>query len=502
MNFYSTLETNAGIFADSPAVIDGATGAAISYQELRHRVEAVACGLSSIGIGEGDRVALYLPNCPEFIVSYFAILKIGAIAVPFNIFYKSHEIKHILKNSGAKAVIGADGELSQNLIPVRRELADLLTVIGVGDNGGDHVDIWFNNWLSGRGSVATAQVDDYQPASILYTSGTTGQPKGAMLSHRNIAVNAKINGHYLLGLNDQDIALGASPFNHVYFVQIVLGPMVVGASVVTLPRSSPDLALAAIEKFKVTHFSTVPTMFRYMVQRFKEKKYNVASWRVAGSAAASINAEMVDEIEGTFGVDFFEAYGSTEVASTATYTRLRHPRPGSIGLPAPGYLVKLLDDLGREAPAGEVGELSVKGPGVFLGYWGMPESTREAFTTDGWYKSGDLARRDEEGYLHIVDRKKDMIVSGGYNVYPREVEDVLLSHPDIAEAAVVGKPDDNLGEVPVGYIIPKPGVSLSEEAVTAFCKERLAKYKIPRVIDFVQDFPRTSSGKILKRMLP
>ena len=230
---------------------------------------------------------------------------------------------------------------------------ELQTIIGIGPKSGDNMDIWFTDWLDSselvqlklniNKNVITATVEDNQPASILYTSGTTGKPKGAILTHHSLAYNAMINAHYLLGINDQDISLGLSPFCHVFFV---------GASIIILPRSSPDLALDAIEKYRVTHFSGVPTLYRYMFQRYKEGNYDLSSWRVAGSAAASITKEMVVEIEDTFGVDFFEAYGSTEVSSTATNTRLRHPRPGSIGLPAPGYQVDLFDEKDRAVAVG------------------------------------------------------------------------------------------------------------------------------------------------------
>lgn len=495
------LEENAENFSKSPAIIDCRTNSMMAYHELWEKIDAVAGKLISLGIGKGDRVALYLPNGSEFIISYFAILKIGAIVVPLNILYKGPEIQYMLENSRVKALIGANNEISENLIPIRSALSNLQLLIGWGNKQEQYIDVWFSDCLSSELHTETVQVEDNYPAAILYTSGTTGRPKGAILSHINIAVNAKLNGHYLLCLNDSDISLGLSPYNHVFFIQIVLGPLAVGSSVVTLPRSSPEMALKAIEKYKVTHLSAVPTIFRYILKLYSEKTYDLSSWRVAGSAAASISAELVNELERTFNVDFFEAYGATEISSTATYTRLRHPKPGSIGRPLHGYRVKLLDSYEEEVPIGEVGEFVVKGPGVFQGYWELPEDTKNAFTSDGWYKTGDLARQDEEGYLYIVDRKKDMIVSGGYNIYPRELEEILITHPALADVTVIGESDINLGEIPVAFVIPKKDIDVSPEDILAFCSERMAKYKIPRLIQFVEEFPRTGSGKVLKRLL-
>lgn len=499
-NLCSILKKNAAHSPMSPAIIDSSNGSITAYQELWLRVNQVAYGLKSIGVNHGDRVAVYLPNGPEFIICFFAIMKLGAVAVPLNILSKSYEIQYILENAAAKVLVGWEPELQENFMPVRATLEVMPTVVGAGEAKLNACDLRLEDWFKVSQVMPMARVGDHHPAALLYTSGTTGRPKGAVLSQKNLAENAKINVQ-MLGINDLDRALSSSPFSHVYFVQSVLGPLFAGASVITLPRSSPELALAAIEKYRATHFSGVPTMFRYMLQRFRDRAYDLSSWRVAGSAAAGIAPEMIADIVKTFDVDFLEAYGSTETSSTVTYTRLRHPRPGSIGLPAPGYQVKLLDQRNREAATGEVGEIVVQGPGVFHGYWGMPETNQEVFTEEGWFRSGDLARRDCDGYLYLVDRKQDLIVSGGYNIYPRELEEVLLSHPDVLDSAVLGKPDSNLGEIPVAYVTLRTGVDVNADEIMAFCQERMAKYKVPREVKIVQDFPRTASGKILKRKL-
>lgn len=502
MNLISVIEENVQLFVKSPAVIDSYNNKTLTYGDLWQKVNAVALGLMSMGVGVGDRVALYLDNGAEFIIAYLAILRLGAIAVPFNIQLKRCEIKRILQCSEAKIIIGANKELIAEVMPIRSDVPNLIACIGVGKHDEESlINIKFEDLINGVGAVPKVELKDDQPAAIHFTSGTTGQTKGVVLSHNNIAVNAKINGHYLLGLNDRDRVLGISPFCHVYFLQIVLGPLSVGACVVTIPRSSPRLALEAVEKHKVTHLSTVPTMLSYMLNQYNEKNYDISSWRIAGTAAANISPELINEVKDRFNVDIFDTYGCTEASSTITYTRLRHYIPGSVGAPAHGYSVKLIDDKENEVPIGEVGELIVKGPGVFLGYWKMPEETKKVLTSEGWYKSGDLARQDEQGNLYIVGRKKEVIVSGGYNIYPWEIETVLLSHPDIKDAVIIGKPSPDLGEVPVGYVIPKNEGTLIEEAIISFCQERLARYKCPKTIEFKTTFPRSSSGKILKRYL-
>lgn len=498
----AVLEENGELFADSIALIDSGTGEAITYRELLKRVNALAVGLASLGVKKGDRVALYLPNGGPFVLSFFAVLKLGALVVPFNIQLRQYEIEQILLHAQPKVIIGQAGELEAEVIPVLRRLPEAPKVIRVGTVSSPGLgETEFAILLARKPLAHTPGLAGDDPAAIYYTSGTTGVMKGALVTHRNLTAVAKINGHYLLGLNDQDRVMGIAPYSHVYFFQVVLGPLAVGAAVVTLPRLSPRLALEMIEKYRVTHVSTVPTMFRYLLRHYREKPCDVSSWRVAGSAAANIPLALVREIEETFGVDFFDTYGCTETSSTITYTRLRHYKPGSVGLPAHGVKVKLIDEAEREVGTGEIGEIAVKGPGVFAGYWRDPEKTRESFTRDGWFKTGDLGYRDEEGYIYIAGRKKEVIISGGYNIYPWEVEHLLLSHPQVAEAAVVGRPNPDLGEIPVAYIVPKDGCQPNPQELIDFCHRHLAKYKCPREVVFVDSLPKSGSGKVLKKLL-
>lgn len=323
-----------------------------------------------------------------------------------------------------------------------------------------------------------------------------------MLTHGNFYANAELNACYTLHINDQDRFLTGTPFCHIFFVLTVLGPMYKGAAVVTMPRFFPDKALELISRFKVTHFAGVPTMYIFMLEAYRTapEKYDLRSWRFAQSAGAAMPAEYIPQIEETFGVGFCECYGSTETSSTCTYGRLGHGKPGSVGLSADTWEVKIVDENNREVPAGEVGEIVVRGPGVFKGYWEMPEATVAAFTGD-WFHTGDLGKKDEDGYIYIVNRKKDMLICGGYNVYPREVEEVLYTHPAVLEAAVLGVPDPIKGEIPKAFIVLKPDAVTDETEIITYCKERLPAYKAPRAVEFRKELPKNPTGKILKREL-
>lgn len=502
MSLIAALEENGQLFADAVALIDSGTGQIITYRELLERVNAAAAGLAALGVQKGDRVALYLPNGSEFVISFFAVLKLGALVVPFNIQLKQYEIGQILSHAQPKVIIGQAGALEAEVMPVLAQAPGEPRMVKVGAGSPlSPGEIDFPSLRARASLTGMPGPAEEDPAAIYYTSGTTGVMKGALLTHRNLASIARINGHYLLGLNDRDRVMGIAPYSHVYFFQVVLGPLVVGAAVVTLARPSPRLALETIEKYRVTHVSTVPTMFKYLLRHYREKGYDLSSWRVAGSAATNIPLGLVREITETFRVDFFDTYGCTETSSTITYTRLRHYQPGSVGAPAHGVRVKFIDEAEREVGVGEIGEIVVQSPGVFAGYWQDPEKTRESFTGDGWFKTGDLGYRDAQGNIYIAGRKKDVIVSGGYNIYPWEVEHLLLSHPEVAEAVVVGRPDPDLGEIPVGYVVLKPGGRPCTRELIDFCHRHLAKYKCPRAVVFVDNLPKSGSGKVLKKLL-
>ncbi|MCL6448353.1 MAG: long-chain fatty acid--CoA ligase [Armatimonadetes bacterium] len=501
MNLAQIIEKNVQRIPRNPAVISDKEQ--LSWEEFNRRVNRFANALRKLGVGKGDRVAIYLPNSPEYLVTYFAVAKIGAIAVPFNIMFRSNEIIYIINNSRARVLVAAAAEAKAHVLGVREQLPSIKKIILVGEDPAGEA-LSYEKLLAGVDSeeFTSAECSPDDIVTILYTSGTTGRPKGAMLTHHNFYANAGLNACYALHINDQDRLLTGAPFCHIFFVTTVLGPMYKGAAVVTMTRFFPEQALGLISRFRVTHFAGVPTMYIYMLQAYRAnpEKYDLRSWRYAQSAGAAMPAEYILQIEETFGVGFCEYYGSTETSSTVTYGRLGHGKPGSVGLPADTWEVKIVDKNNREVKPGEVGEIIVRGPGVFKGYWEMPEATAEAFTGD-WFHTGDLGKADEDGYIYIVDRKKDMLICGGYNVYPREVEEVLYTHPAVLEAAVLGVPDPIKGEIPKAFIVLKPDAVADETEIITYCKERLAAYKAPRAVEFRKELPKSATGKILKREL-
>ncbi len=501
MNISDIITANSKRIAAWPAVISEEQE--ISWGEFDSKINKMGNALLRCGISKGDRVAMYLPNSPEYLITYFAIAKIGAIAVPFNIMYKSSEINYIMNNSQASILVGASKEVAENVVGIREELPSLNHIISVGDNEHINNSTSFSSIMENENDVLeTVDCSPEDVATILYTSGTTGNPKGAMLTHKNFWDQSDLNGCYILHINDQDRLLTAAPFCHIFFVTTVLGPMYKGAAVVTMERFAPDKALEMIDKFQVTHFAGVPTMYIYMLQHYRENKskYNLNTLRIAQSAGSAMPGDFIPQIEENFNVHYCECYGATETAAACSYERVGHAKPGSIGLTAHTWQVKIVNSENQEAPTGEVGEIIVKGPGVFKGYWNMPEATDAAFSS-GWFHTGDLAYKDEDGYLFIVDRKKDMIICGGYNVYPREIEELILSHPEVLETAVIGVEDTEKGEIPKAFVVPKEAGNISESDIIDYCKKHLAAYKAPRIVNILEELPKTSTGKILKREL-
>ncbi len=499
MNIASILEYFAGFHPDYTAIICGDDGREFTWQEFNALANRCANALLDLGVDKGDRVAVYLPNSPEYLITFFAVAKIGAVITPFNILFKSGEISYILNNSRARVLIGASEETKANLINSKEEVPHLEQVVTCGDpvDGTQNFHTLIAQYPDSLNMVQT-EADDH--LALLYTSGTTGQPKGTKLTHGNWMANAALNGNDVLHINDQDLFLTGTPFCHIFFVLSTLGPLYKGAGVLTMQRFKPDTTLELISRYRVTHFAGVPTMYLYMLSNYSAEKYDLSAWRFAQSAASSMPEEYINKIIDTFGVSFCECYGSTETSSTVTYGRVGHGKPGSIGPKARDYSIIIADELGNPLPVGEVGELLVKGPGIFHGYWEKPEATSESFQ-EGYFKTGDMARCDEDGYYYIVDRKKDVIVCGGYNVYPREIEEFIYQNPKVMEVAIVGVPDASKGEVVKAYISLRQGETMSEEEVVEFCKARMAKYKVPQFVEFMDELPKNATGKLLKREL-
>jgi long-chain acyl-CoA synthetase len=463
----------------------------LTYAELLAAARRVSGLLRSRGIGPGDRVGLVLPNVPAFPVLFYGAVAAGAVVVPMNPLLKAREVEYYLKDSGASLVFAwhamadeaakAAGTVGIDCVPVEPEgLMDLLAEQQPDDEVVDRND------------------DD--TVVLLYTSGTTGHPKGAELTQRNLVTNASMTAETLVELSPEDVVMGCLPLFHCFGLTCGLNASVLAGSCLTLiPRFDAAKALEVVGRDRVTVFEGVPTMYAGMLHVEDAASYDVSSLRTCISGGAAMPVEVMKSFEKTFGCIVLEGYGLSETAPVASFNRPDLERkPGSIGLPVRGVEMKLVDGEGGDAPTGEVGEIAIRGENVMKGYWGRDDATAEAIP-DGWFRSGDMARQDEDGYYFIVDRKKDLIIRGGYNVYPREVEEALYEHEAVAEVAVIGIPHDDLGEEVGAAVAFKPGQEADVEELRAFAKERLAAYKYPRHVWVVDQLPKGPTGKILRR---
>ncbi|MFC5604112.1 fatty acid--CoA ligase family protein [Sporosarcina koreensis] len=484
-----------------------------SYAELDQSVSMFASALQGLGIEKGDHIALLLGNTPHFLISLYATMRIGATAIPINPIYSPDEISYILHNSDAKAVIALD-----QLLPLVEKAAPLFPsvehyiicemsadigerVAALPDKAKAKVKLFSKLITTGRPDLEPIEVDENETAVILYTSGTTGRPKGAMLTHKNLYSNARDVADYL-GFSEHDRVVATLPVFHVFALTVVVNaPLLKGATIVLVPRFSPSDVFETIKEQKATVFAGVPTMYNFLYQFPDGDPADFNTIRLAISGGASLPVALLHNFEDKFNVRISEGYGLSEASPVTCFNPLDRERvPGSIGTNIINVVNKVVDEYGDEVSVGEVGELVVQGPNVMKGYYKMPEETAAAIR-DGWLYTGDLARQDENGYFYIVDRKKDMIIVGGYNVYPREVEEVLFTHDDIVEAAVIGVPDPDFGEEVQAFVVLKKGAVADAEKLKAFCANRLAKYKVPKTIEFLDELPKNTTGKILRRSL-
>ncbi|MFD2443125.1 fatty acid--CoA ligase family protein [Bacillus sp. CGMCC 1.16607] len=510
MNLSMQLHLTASSLPQKPAFYfsDQST----TYQQLDAAVTKFASGLEKLGVKQGDHIALLLGNSPYFVIGMYGALRLGATVIPINPIYTADEISYIIKNGDVKTVIALD-----LLIPLIDKMNPLLVNVAnyiicetpKEDNQSlpiESLTVYpklksFSNVLeSGQLDFAEPELNDEDVAIILYTSGTSGKPKGAMLTHKNLYSNAKDVSDYLR-MSESDRVVTVLPMFHVFCLTVALNaPLMNGATLLIVPRFSPIEIFALIKEYEATVFAGVPTMYNFLFQLPDTDPKDIQSLRLCISGGASMPVALLKNFEKKFNVAISEGYGLSEASPVTCFNPLDRPRkPGSIGTSIVNVENKVVDELGVEVPAGEVGELIVRGPNVMKGYYKMPEDT-DATIRDGWLYTGDLAKMDEEGYFYIVDRKKDMIIVGGYNVYPREVEEVLYSHPEIVEVAVLGVPDINLGEAVKCYVVCK-NPDLSEADLLKYCSEHLAKYKIPSTIEFLEELPKNTTGKILRRAL-
>jgi long-chain acyl-CoA synthetase len=479
-------------------------GGKMTYGELDLLSDRFAEGLRKNGIGRGDAVALQLPNLPHFLVAYFGILKNGSVVVPLNVLLKAPEIEYHLSNSETRALITWSGFADEAGKGAAGAGLDRIFTVDTDNVGEPTVGARFENLMPElTGPAPFEQTDPGDTAAIVYTSGTTGKPKGAELTHFQLLMNADTPGR-LFGIEPDDVVLVVLPLFHVFGLSSQLNVCVRFASTMSLlPRFDPGKVLEVIQRDRVTVFEGVPTMYISLLNYPAVDQYDLSSLRVGISGGAAMAAEVLDDFERKFGVVILEGYGLTETASTTTFNVSAQDRKiYSVGKPVWGVEVQIWDDEGEQLPPGSdhIGELVVRGVNTMRGYHKNPQATAEAFA-GGWFHTGDLGFVDEEGYFFIVDRKKDLIIRGGYNVYPREVEEVLYTHPAVAEAAVVGIPHPLVGEEVKAFVELKPGAVASEEELIAYTKERLAAYKYPRSVEFRSQLPKGATGKIVKESL-
>jgi long-chain acyl-CoA synthetase len=455
------------------------------------QASARAAGLlRAAGIGPGDRVGIMLPNVPYFPFLFFGAMRLGAVVVPMNPLLKQREVAFHLDNSGASTIVA----WHQFEEAATSGAADAKAEVIVVEPGK------FEERLGAAEPVTdiTDRADD-DTALILYTSGTTGTPKGAELTHGNLRAAAEIAVE-LVDADESSVTLGALPLFHVFGLTSGLNSAVqAGGTITLLPRFSPIKALEIVQRDGVTTLLGVPTMYAAMLHEEGAEAYDTSGLDLCVSGGAAMPVEILRAFEEKFECTILEGYGLSETCGIASFNRPdRERKAGSIGIPVPGVDMKVVDDDGNEVAQGEVGEILIRGPVVMKGYWERPDATAETLS-DGWMRTGDMARVDEEGYYFIVDRKKEMIIRGGFNIYPRELEEVLYEHPAVREAAVVGLPDESLGEEVGAAVALKAGESVEPSELRAYMKERVAAYKYPRVVWIVDDLPKGPTGKILKR---
>lgn len=496
MNLAHYLERSAAQFPDRIAVRH--EGQIVTYGELNTRCNRLAAGLQQRGLSAGDRCALMMPNSIHTITAYNAIAKLGAVVIPINFLYREHELKHIFADSKPKAFIGVDPYLNE-IRPVLKASADtpIRLALGAPDDG-EFTDLQAAD--ADDKDFATYAADDDETLNILYTSGTTGVPKGVMLTHGNLASEARILAEMREKLDPQAVVIGVLPLYHIYGITSVLNvSMYLGLTIELFTQFDPEKVIAVAEQEKQTILFAVPTMYNRLIQSAGEKQPQNPTLKFCVSGGASLPVEFLHRFEALFGTKIYEGYGLTEAPVCIENPYGGLTKAGSIGLPIPEFSAKIVDSDGKAVRPGETGELLIKGPGVMKGYLNRPAETEETLK-DGWLHTGDIARTDEDGYVYIVDRKKDLVIRGGYNVYPREIEEIIYQLPEILEVAVIGVPHDDFGEEVAAIVVLQDGADMDPKVIQDYVKKRVAPYKYPRIIRINRDpLPKSGTGKILKK---
>jgi long-chain acyl-CoA synthetase len=492
MNVADLFAEAALYYPEKKALIFGARS--FTYSEMNRIINTLARYLTGIGVSKGDRVSIYMANRPEWILFYYAIAKIGAISVCVPGAYKREEMKEVVNDSLSSVLISSEELIPQFPDPESIPLIRKAIIV--------ERDEILQTAMRGEitpGSAIEVETSGDDATAILYTGGTTGTPKGAMLTHRNLLYSAQ-NVAYHERMVSDDVGVCFMPLNHVFAQCHILHTFFAScATLLLFPGFDMDKVVAAVIEHKVTRFYAVPTIFIRFLNNPESRKH-LRGIRYVFSGGTSMPAEIVRQWVDAFGIPIHEAYGMTEAASLVTFNHLFRHKIGSIGMPAGIIEVKVVDANDKEAKQGEQGEIIIRGPNVMKGYFEQPQETAAALR-NGWLHSGDVGVFDPEGYLYIVDRIKDIIITGGENVFPKEVEDLLHQHRAVNECGVVGLPHHEYGEAVTAFVTLKPNMTVDERELIAFCKERIARYKVPKSIRFVADLPKTPQGKILRREL-
>lgn len=488
-----------GLQADTGRVVavDGPSGATLTGAQMEAAIRELAGGLQGLGIRPGSVVAVLAPNCPDYAVVFHAVALAGGTVTPINPTYTAPEVAHQLRDAGAVLLVTVPAMVQVAQAAAEGTKISEVLVIGAAD-GLRGIDT-----LRGPALAAQVAVDlNTYPVVLPYSSGTTGLPKGVVLSHRNLVVNVD-QVQAMLDIRAGDSTVAFLPFFHIYGLNVLMNPfLAAGARIVTMPRFDLEAFLTHIQTHRPRHILVAPPVAIALAKHPMVDKFDLSSLETLISAAAPLGVETAEAVGRRLGCRAVQGYGMTELSPMSHCVPPGKLRPGSVGVATPNTEWKIADpDTGAALPVGDEGEVWVRGPQVMLGYLGNPEATARSLTADGWLRTGDLGVADMEGYLFIRDRLKELIKVKGFQVAPAEVEAELLAHPDVADAAVIGVADDEAGEVPVAFVVPAPGVAFDESAVLIHLRERLASYKVPRVVHLVEVVPKSASGKILRRVL-
>lgn len=505
MNIANLLIQNIEKFGEYPFLDFGET--TYTNLDIHNQSNRLAKGLLQFGAQKDDRILVMLPNTPEVLISYQAILKIGCIVVPVNYSLTSDEVQYIIEHCEPKLVI-TNEEISEK-IKTAMERSEVKCTILLTDGNDDDANLLEKLIQENKPIEEIAERSKDDVATIIYTSGTTGNPKGAMITHGNVYFDSR-NGAEALGLmsskgenlaGDDFSILVVLPISHIYGLTVTIMSYLLKAKLVLLSRFVPDEILQLIESKQIKMFSGVPTMYQFMASHSGDRKYNVSSVKLWLSGASALSKETRRAFEGQFDVTIIEGYGLTESTSSFSVQHADRPiKENSVGQALPNVEVNVFDSAGNILESGTIGELAIKGPNVMKGYYRMEKETAEVLK-DGWLLTGDIGYIDEDGDIFIVERKNDLIIRGGFNIYPSEVEEVLLEHPSVSDVGVIGIPDLEFGETVKAFVVLKPEQDVSKQALIEFCEGKLATYKIPENIEFIEELPKNDLGKILRKEL-